>query len=97
MKIVDDEKAEEAAWCVSMRVADTDPEYFEMFPDCIRGNCQLCGEAISWRPHSPKNVTKICMPCAIDKIGGVEHLVRIGTTKLESLTDAIDYLRRRGS
>lgn len=43
------------------------------FEDNMEGNCEICGREIMWRPHSPQNSVKLCIPCALEEIAGMDE------------------------
>lgn len=43
----------------------TPSDFPSPFDDNEKGPCENgCGTEIQWRPHAPKGIKKVCMPCA---------------------------------
>lgn len=77
IRIVSAEEAEQADFCVCMRVGDGDMFRFD---DNLYGKCADCGHAIYFRPYNPKRPTYICAPCAL---GRAEALVAASKDKIK--------------
>lgn len=52
-----------------------------MFEDNIEGRCEWCGREIMWRPHSPQDSVKLCIPCALKEIEQLEEKPTMVVTK----------------
>ncbi len=63
IKMMTQDEAEQADFYICTREGEGDPDFF---PDNQTGSCAHCGHAIYFRPHAPKQPTKICVQCAAD-------------------------------
>lgn len=61
------------------------------FEDNMDGNCEICGREIMWRPHSPQNTVKLCIPCALKKIEEADEEPEMMVTE-----ETVEEIRRMG-
>ncbi len=51
------------------------------FPDDVHGKCDVCGKAIVYRPHAPKDVKRLCLDCLLKEVGASpEDRIILGAT-----------------
>lgn len=65
IQVVSPEEAEEATMVVCCRVGM--PRHFD---DDLEGVCSHCGQAVFFRPNSPKTPPKVCIECVTDMMRG---------------------------